>query len=297
MVRVLHISYITALFLALLPSFALASPENPFILTPQPRPTFTATPSPAPTPRSRDNHSPTPKPSASRKPSPAPTAELRVACPSVIADTRTGVVEYNPKRKTFPYACYASVADAKTSGFDTLRAAEARDMSGWYRLSLKLTADTCDANPITTGPVLFLQIKQTASGVFGSFCPTAGDFSGMRGGNGFVMSTAREFSEEPSTSVCADGKVKEVQFVQMDRAVQGSAAYSVSLKMVRSCTSPESGAATCIREYSGAAFLETHTIWPKVSENILEMTPNCGDALKTCASCHSSLKDLPPPAP
>lgn len=219
------------------------------------------------------------------------STKREVPCPSVVADRRDGVFyRYSKRAGAFPFKCFVDSKSAQRKGFESKTNRETYDYTGWYRLSVKLVKDTC--NPNTTlgaGPVLFLQVKQNDAGVFGQFCPNLGSFSGIKSGPGIVMSGVESFSEPVSDSMCDDGKLQVHKYVEMTRLIDSNPTFSVTYKQLSNCTSPGSGSVSCVREYVGIAFHETHTIWPGVSDNITELAAGCTTALKRCVNCHPSL--------
>ena len=160
-------------------------------------------------------------------------------------------------------------------------------------MRLKITKDSCSGARVgDSGPVLFLQAKQNSAGVFGSFCPNIGDYTGVKSTNGFAISTITEKQEAPNSSVCADGLVVDHQYVELDRVIKNGPAFTVKYKIVRTCKSPEYQGVTCSKEYGGVAFHETHRIWPAVPENYTQLAAGCTAALQTCSSCHAGLNNL-----
>ncbi|MBX7137917.1 MAG: hypothetical protein K1X83_08040 [Oligoflexia bacterium] len=216
-----------------------------------------------------------------------------IACPKIIADPASA--SYRPqrtgRRSSGNYKCYRKASDARRDGFLSQfgAAISSQDYTGWYRITLNLVKDTCTGDGPGSGPVLFLQIRQTEAGVFGEFCPAIGSYSGVRSGSGFVISGEGQLSENPAQSMCDDGKVEEHQYIEMTRVVDPLAAFNVSFKWLHSCSSQSSGDKSCIKEYSGIAFHETHILWPPVSENRHELPVGCGMALQNCADCHPEL--------
>ena len=214
----------------------------------------------------------------------------KIECPAVIADKRDGTYQiYNSKSKKYPFECYGSIRDAKRGGFQTTQAILGYNFTGWYRLRLKLIKDSCDNLPHQGHQALFLQIKQTNDGLFGDFCPSFGELSGIRAKNRMTISGIEDIQKLTENSMCTDGKVRRHQYVELSRVVDGSAAYVAKLRQIESCTTAGETEKTCSREYSGIGFLETHMIWPKVPEAIGEMPDGCTMALTTCEECHPGI--------
>ncbi|MBN8548002.1 MAG: hypothetical protein J0M12_01665 [Deltaproteobacteria bacterium] len=214
---------------------------------------------------------------------------LAVPCPPVIANKNDGIMRSTgPRGSSGPYYCYRSTAQAKKGGFTSVATAKDKDYTGWYRVVLTITKNTCDPNPPAGGPVLFLEVKQNSAGVFGQFCPSIGSFSGIRSGGGLVMSALSNFTQAPQDSMCDDGKVQRHQYLELTKVVDGATGFSAKYTQVESCPTASSNA-TCTRQYSGVAFYETHTIWPVVSEDLNQLAPNCNTALTRCVECHPEL--------
>ncbi len=240
----------------------------------------------------------TPTPTATKTPKPKIVKSREVACPAVIADKSQAVLfKRSAKATKNRFACYKTAKDAQAEGFKTLRAAQQGNYSGWFRMRLKLVKDTCSGIPHSDGPALFVQIKQNDSEVFAEFCPTLGKFSGVSAPNGFTVSSLDEGGHLASLSVCGEGNVRDHQFFEFSEVIGGSAAYNVRYSIVRRCLDASAPVESCVREYTGIAFHETHTLWPPVADKIDEMPNGCSMALTRCSICHPELTNLLPPSP
>lgn len=214
----------------------------------------------------------------------------QIECPAVIADAEEGTFNFVGGRKKGKYRCFAKQRDAKKAGFKTKAEVESYDFTGWYRLKLsKVIRDTCSATPAIGGGTFFLQLRQSESGVAGQFCPSIGVYTGYRAGNGFVLSTSEEFDSIGGIDFCGDAEVKKQQFVELQQIVKGSPSFLANYRTHYRCLAGEFSGTTCIREFSGIAFLETHTIWPPVADNIDQQESLCEIASTRCRECHTFL--------
>ncbi len=214
-----------------------------------------------------------------------------IRCSRVVVDTKSGTYVETPQKKP-RFVCFTNISDAKRAGFLDPKVAERINLTGWYQLRLrKMVINTCDVDPSNSGPVLFFQLKDARDGVFGQFCPSFGTYTGFRDAAGFTMSGEELANENPSNSICDDGKIRIQRFVRLTRTgkAAGKPTFSAEYREVISCQSESSGASVCQREYAGTAHPETHSIWPAVPANILQLTAGCSQALTTCETCHPGI--------
>lgn len=229
-------------------------------------------------------------------PVPKKTPNRQIACPPIIADKESATqFKGQAKGNKGRFACYRTAKDATKDGYSSLRVAQNKDFTGWYRVNLKSVKDTCGSFLSGIDPVLFLQVRETEAGVFGDFCPSLGQLSGINTPNGFVISALSESDvaqDVPAAqqTLCAEGKIRTQQVFEFNQVVDGGKAFSVTYSRVRSCSSEASGAATCIVKFEGIGFHETHPIWPPVPENITTLPQGCAVAMTKCADCHEGLK-------
>ncbi len=216
------------------------------------------------------------------------------SCPTVIADRATGQFERtNRKDKPSRYECFPNAAKAKKKGYLNLKSLQEKDFTGWWRLSLKSVKDSCGDSHKGVGPALFVQVIQSESAVFADFCPSLGRQSGVRNDSGVITQRTEVLKELDNPLGCTDNLVEVSEQMTLSRIVEGSQFYSARFVTVRRCPNLEEGGRSCVTEYEGVGFAETHTIWPQVDLNASTMKNGCSLALTRCVECHENLKNLP----
>lgn len=215
----------------------------------------------------------------------------QISCPPIIGDRSDATqtkVSSNPARSRF--VCYRNTKDAKKEGFRTAKIAASENFTGWYRMRLKISKDTCSPQ-LFSGPVLFMQVRHDPAGVFGEFCPTIGAFSGVSKPNGFEMSATEDANIIFNGGFCGGKNIRSHQHLEFSRVVQDGAAFSVKLTKVYRCAGQDGGTESCMREFNGVAFAETDPIWPPVSDTISQVQNVCNTAMTTaCVHCHAELR-------
>lgn len=217
----------------------------------------------------------------------------QMVCPNVVANTKSKQFKNLKKDKTA--LCFRTANDAKKAGYKNENNNSDElvqgtfDFTGWYRLKLgKTVQDTCGSFfPIGLG-ALFLQITQNGLMVNGSFCPDIGSFSGYRKDSKVMLSAYVNTTSRPSFFVC-NGIVSRREFVTVEEVIPGGGAFNSSYTIITQCTEGTRITNSCIQEFSGVAFAETHEFWPEVSYDQNYLAKGCAEAQKSCSKCHSEL--------
>lgn len=216
-----------------------------------------------------------------------------IPCPGAIGDSRDGSL-FSGRSSNSPFLCFRKASDGSKSGFVSTAKTSVTDFSGWYRLSLSVGKDTCEhESQGSAGPVLFLQLKQSTDVIYADLCPSNGTLTGTRAAATINIANEKSLNELPQVSFCENGEVKRSQHLQMSRAVVGAGAFTVNYTVIDSCPGGSSAGRTCVREYRGTAFHETHKIWPAVADSFTGLLDGCRAALHTCVDCHPELAGLP----
>jgi hypothetical protein len=218
---------------------------------------------------------------------PTRTTPTRTNCPRLIAE-KAGELYY-PREN---YKCFSSVREAQRAGFLSSRALVAPDYSGWWRLNLKLSANSCGgATSSPSDTTYFLQLKHDrTSGLFGSLCPGNDRFVGALPRTdpkeGFTVSSLSSASADPF----CNGGPSEISYMLEARSFDSffSESKVTRLTQVKVCLNDQSR--RCRATWSGNGARETtdHRFWPQVSNDLGEFSASCTAALNTCQGCHAA---------
>jgi len=213
----------------------------------------------------------------------------QIPCPKVIASKASGFYlrrTSNPQRFPFPFECYRSSQSATRAGFrrQTLRITD-ETPTGWWRAEVSLKKDSCSGPPAPGVTNLFMQVKENDSGVFGAICPGALDFTGEKRPYGALVIARETLNEDPSASICDDGKV-EISYVFELDGIYADKASLARYKILKRCLSEASGTVSCSQEWEGKASREKGHPWPDVPENVNILRSTCDLTLSKCSVCH-----------
>ena len=158
---------------------------------------------------------------------------------------------------------------------------------------MKLKSDTCPngAGSIGEETTIFLQLLDTADGLYGDTCPSEGKYSGIKtsGRSEFSLRTHHTIKND-SDCGGADADLELMYDIRGFDPKSSKAGYA-RLTRLKSCGSEGNGTFRCstVWEGSGGREKPDHRFWPTVPFDTTKFHTSCQEALATCSGCHNGI--------